>query len=226
MKIIGFGVLLCLVLAGFGCKTHSDAAKQSDKSKPTTSAAEKASVPAVEPIDEKSAEKRVEAFARYATGITYELNEKGDEALEAFYQSALANPGNELLVIELASRFAQKKQTDKSIEILKKSCDRRDATGSVFAMLAQVYLRIGKTNAALDAAQSAIKRSPDILPGYEALADIYSAAGKSQETLEVLDRAAVKIQSVPLMLVNLGDMYASFCKLHPKQKESIAPRAK
>ncbi len=229
MKILGLGVLLSAIIFGFGCKISVPTNPKGDATVKTSkpSAVRKSSVP--EPdrvVDPKVTEQRIEALARYATGITYELNEKGDDALGEFYRSALANPSNEPLVIELANRFSQKKQYDKAIEVLKKSGDRRDSSGLAFAMLAQVYLRAGKTNSALQAAQIAVTRSPSALPPYDALAQVYLSSGKTQEALKALDRAAVQIEPEPLSLIGLAELYSQYAKLHPKEKAAIAPRAK
>lgn len=227
MKRLGFTVLLGLALAGFGCKTHVNPGDTSGRAAPGNAAITKEEVPpTLSPLDEKAARQRVEALARYATGITYELNEKGDDALEEFYQSVLANSSNEPLVIELASRLAQKNQHSRAIEILEKSANRPNATGLVFAMLARVNLQTGKTNTALAAAQNAVKRSPEQLSGYEALSSVYAAMEKPQESLRTLDRAAGQIKSEASMLIGLTDLYANYSKLHPKEKESIAPRAR
>jgi tetratricopeptide (TPR) repeat protein len=227
MKSVGFAVLLGLVLAGSGCKTHVNPAKASGSSHIASKlvSATNSSLP-TSSLDEKSAEKRVEALARYSTGLTYELNEKSDAALEEFYKSAQANPGNEPLVIELASRLVQKKETAKAIEVLQQSCQRSAASGAVFAILAKIQLREGKTNSALQTAQTAIKRSPEMLVGHEALSSVYLAADRTQDSLKTLDRAATMIKSEPGPLIGLGELYASHCKLHPKEKEGIAPRAK
>ena len=59
-------------------------------------------------------ENRSEAFARFATGISYEINEQSDLALEEFYRAALADPSNEALALELVPAFFTEKGTGKS----------------------------------------------------------------------------------------------------------------
>ncbi len=220
-------MVLGLALAGFGCKTAVNPGKTSGDSSKKPATSQKVRLPETAiSIDEKVAEQRVEALARYATGITYELNDKSDDAIGEFYKSALANPANEALVIELASRFSQSKQNDKAIEVLQKSCDRRDASGAVFAILSKVQMRAGKTNAALQSAQTAIKRNPEMISGHEALSSYYLLNGKPQEALKVLDRAATQIKQEPPLMIGLSELYVNYCKQYPKEKEAITPRAK
>ena len=57
------------------------------------------------PLAKDDMEKRVVALARFAAGVSGELREKPDEALDEFYKSVLADPSNEPLVIDVARRF-------------------------------------------------------------------------------------------------------------------------
>jgi len=214
-----FPLLITLALgAGLvsGCKSmrHSKAASRA--------AAEAEGVVAA--ATKAESEKRAEALARFATGISYELNDQSELALGQFHQAALADPANESLVIELARRYSQSQEYNKSIEVLSKSASRPQASGKVFASLARVYLTAGKTNLAVTASQAAIKKSPELILGYQTLTEIFIKTGQTDEALKILNNAARLPDSDSLFLINLGELYGRVASAVPKGAGSIMER--
>jgi tetratricopeptide (TPR) repeat protein len=197
---------------------------------PKTSAAKstrpaiEAKAPAPEPAEEPSPN-RAEAFAHFATGISYELNEKPALALEEFFQAAVADPANEQLVIELARRFLGSKQTDRALQVLTKAAERKKASGTIHAWLARAYLQGGRTNDALATSQVAIKKSPESLTGYQNVAEILYLSGKGREVGQVLDLAARQKTVDAGFLAGLADLYAKFSRAEPGQSDAVRPRA-
>ncbi|MEO5802101.1 MAG: tetratricopeptide repeat protein [Verrucomicrobiota bacterium] len=169
-------------------------------------------------------EKRSEAFARFATGISYEINEQSDRALQEFYQAALADPAHETLALELARRFLKKKEAEKAVEVLSRTAARPQASGSVFSSLARSYLAIGKTNLAVNASQTAIKKSPQLISGYQTLTEIFLQAGQTNEAIKLLNSAARPTNSDALFLINLGELYGNVFRAQPKGAEAVKQR--
>ncbi|MEO6036435.1 MAG: tetratricopeptide repeat protein, partial [Verrucomicrobiota bacterium] len=157
-------------------------------------------------------EKRVEAFARFATAVSYELTDQSELALEQFYQAALADPSNEPLVIELAKRYSQTKDFDKAIEVLSKAAKQPQASGNIFSSLARVYLASGKTNLAVNASQSAIQKSPGLISGYQTLTEIFLKNGQTDEALKILNQASRPTNSDSLYLINLGELFGKVAR--------------
>ena len=169
-------------------------------------------------------EKRLEALARFATAITYELNDQSELALEQFHQAALADPANEPLVIELARRYSQTKDFDKAVEVLSKAASQPQASGNVFSSLARVCLAAGKTNLAVSASQSAIKKSPTLISGYQTLTEIFLKNSQTEEALKLLNNAARPTNSDSLFLINLGELYGKIASAQPKGAEAVKQR--
>jgi len=64
-------------------------------------------------------ERRVEAHARYAAGVVLDVNEKPEAAVEEYYKAAIADVGDEGLVMDVTRRLLQLRQQEKALELLK-----------------------------------------------------------------------------------------------------------
>jgi tetratricopeptide (TPR) repeat protein len=173
---------------------------------------------------EESAEQRIEAIAHFASGISAELNDDDDAALDHYLKAAAADPGHEVLVLELARRFLQGKQVDKAIDLLVKVTASPRASGKIFAWLGRAYAEAGKTDLAVKADQSAISKAPDLLLGYRNLFLIHQESRQPAEALKVLDAAARQSSDDPEFWVELGGLYASYLQLHPDENQSLKPK--
>ncbi len=138
------GALLAWTLVLTGCRTV-----------PQTETAE-ASPSAAAPVD---IEKRAEAHAHYLAGLSFEQNRDLDSALAEYEKALDGDPHNEDLAVELSRRYVQRKDFDKAADVLKKAADVPESSGLMFARLSLIYLQQGKTNAAIDASRTAIKRA-------------------------------------------------------------------
>ncbi len=152
-------------------------------------------------------EKRAEALARFATGFSLELKQETEAALDEYYKAVLADPGNEILVLDLSRRFVQAKQFAKAVELLKKAAAEPDATGLIPARLGYIYLQMGRTNEAIAANQMAIKKSPGSIAGYQNLFILYSQTGRTNEAARVINDAARQPDPGAAFLIDLADLY-------------------
>ena len=57
-------------------------------------------------------ERRTEAHARYATAVLHDWDEEPELAAVEYLKAALADPGNEPLVLEVSQRLLQLTQMD------------------------------------------------------------------------------------------------------------------
>jgi tetratricopeptide (TPR) repeat protein len=174
--------------------------------------------------DEEEYRRRVEAFARFSTGVSHELNDNTAEALEEFYKSALSDPGNHSLVSETARRLLQADQTDRAIEILSRAAQDTDATTPIYTLLGRAYFQSGKTNEAITANQVAIRKSPQSIVGYQNLAEIYYQMGKFPEALKVLENAGKESKADANFFIALAETYAKYIPLQPKSADILKPR--
>jgi tetratricopeptide (TPR) repeat protein len=159
-----------------------------------------------------------EAHAHYAQGLIYDLQEKDSLALEEFSKAALADPSNEALVLDLTRRYIQAKESEKALTLLEKAAAVPDASASIYAYLGLVYSRLGKDSQAIAATQTAIKRDPTSLSGYQNLFVIRLQKNQPQEALKVLDQAAKAPDTDAEFLVELGGLYGNLERQQPELK--------
>jgi tetratricopeptide (TPR) repeat protein len=202
MRSVTLGVgALAVLLSTLGCRTATTAGRPTAKSAP-------AAVPAMaQPaVDTRSPEQRAEAEAHFMAGISHELNDAPEAALDDFYQAAQADPGNEPLVLDLSTRFILLKRHDKALALLNKALEQPGASAALDARLGFVQLQMGKTNAAIRSNQNAIRKAPRSILGYQSLFQIYLQSGKTNETRHIIEEAAKVPKPDAEFLVELSEM--------------------
>jgi tetratricopeptide (TPR) repeat protein len=172
-------------------------------------------------VVEPPAEKLAQAHAHYAAAVVHEMNDETEAALDDYFKAASADPRDENLVLEVSRRFIQNKQPDKALELLSRAAAEPDASGAIYARLGIVYGQLGKTDQAIAAGRTAIKRSPDALAGYQNLFVNYLQAKQEQEALKVLDEASRQQNVDADFLVGLSELYLSFATQAPSQKNKL-----
>jgi tetratricopeptide (TPR) repeat protein len=215
----GAGILIASSLLLAGCASSSKSARTSPEG-PTRGTIEPESLGKPPSAIAKAAEdKLVQAHAHYAQGLIYDMDDDSERALEEYSKSALYDPGNEELILELSGRYIKQKEPEKAVEILTRATALPDASGALFARLGLVYSRLGKDELAIGASQSAIKRAPKSLTGYQTLFLIYLQKGRAQDALKVLDQAAKQTDVTGEYLVDLAELYTNLERQAPSQRE-------
>jgi tetratricopeptide (TPR) repeat protein len=215
------GVAVTLLLLLSGCASGWRNASQAAKSKPAkgTSAATK---PAA--LDEAAMEKRVKAYAHFAAGIVRDMNGDPERAQEEFWQSALADPGHEPLVIDLAQRLFQREQPEKAAELLARAAAQPGASGLIHGWLGFAQAKLGKTELAIAADRMAIKKAPQLLIGYQNLAQLYLQQKRPPDALKVLDEAARQEGVSAGFLADLAELLAGTMRAKGLAAEEVKPR--
>jgi len=213
-------LLLAAVLSG--CAIRPLAEKEAAKSRGRL--AHKAVAERSDEFSNEAMEHRVKALAHFAAGISAELNEEENAALEHYLKSAAADPGHEVLVLELARRFLQSRQPDKAIDLLTRVTASPQATGRMFAWLGRAYTEAGKTEQAIKANSAAIKKSPELSMAYRNLLELYQQGRQPKEAMRVLDEAAAHPSSNAEFWVDLAGLYTLYNQLHPDEAETTKPK--
>src|SRR5687768_16218802 len=143
-----------------------------------------------QPESSEELEKRAEAHAHFLAGLSFDQNRETDKALEEYEKALEGDPRNEDLSDELSRRYLQRKDYHKANAVLNKAAEAAGASGLMFARLSLIYLQQGKTNAAVEASRSAIKREPSSIAGYQGLLHLYRALGQTNEARKVIEQAA------------------------------------
>jgi len=160
------------------------------------------------------------AFAHFAAGVTYELNDNDDRALKEFDEAAASDPSHEPLVLELAQRYLRNHQPDKAVALLNRSADLPSASSPVFSWLARAQLQTGATNAALTSARKAVDKDPQSLDAYESLMEGLLRGGQLTDASRVLARAASSVRREPPSLVGVADLYGGYLRSAPKDNDA------
>ena len=213
-----WGAVLLSGALAVGC--HSRPARAS---KPSSEQA--AVTPARTAVSERPTEKLAQAHAHYAAAVVHDMNDETEAALEDYYKAAADDPGDEAMVLEVTRRLIQNKQFDKALELLTRAAAEPGASGAIYARLAIVYGQLGKPDQAILAGKTAIKLSPDELPGYQNLFVNYLQNKQEAEALKILDEAARRQNVDADFLVGLSELYLSYGTQSPSQKDKVNARA-
>lgn len=209
----GSVLLICCALAASGCKTRfGQALAYRGPNSPRIALEEQP--------DDRELEKTAEAHAHYGAGVIAEMNQQPEVALEQFYQSAINDPSNEKLTIDLSRKLLQSKQPERAIELLTKSSQRPNASGAIFAQLGLAYAQGGKTDQAIAANRTAIKRDPRSLIGYQNLYLLYSQTGKHDNAFKMLEEASGRADAEADFYLGVCEMYQNFGVQVPSRKDA------
>jgi tetratricopeptide (TPR) repeat protein len=163
-----------------------------------------------------------EALAHFAAGESLEASGRHEQAMEEFYSSVMADPGNEKTAWSVAEWLLDSHFPERAVTLLSTVARRPDVSAPILSLLARADLQAGKTNAAMQASLKAIARAPDSLQSYEGELEVFVQAGELKEALRTLDQAAKHIRKAPADLIALADLYAA-CR-GPREKESDSVR--
>ncbi|MBR5606310.1 MAG: tetratricopeptide repeat protein [Verrucomicrobia bacterium] len=234
-------VVLALTVLQSGCKTHPEGKTDAEENSESV-AAENASddslveiVPVSDPFDTTqkrtefktlcAEEQRVNALARYAAGISQEINpsDSPEAAFVEFLQAANADPGNEALVIRVCHELISMGKADDAAKLLKLSCDRKDASANIYSWRALALAATGDSKSAIKVAKQAIKKSKETALAYQVLFGLYVDAGNTKEALNVLENAEREAQNSIPFLVDLAQLYLNNSdKIDPLGVDSVA----
>jgi tetratricopeptide (TPR) repeat protein len=170
-------------------------------------------------------ERRIEAFARFATGVSRDLNNNPAAALQEYERAAALDPDNATLLFSLSQRYLQLGQNAKALEILSKAALSPDASAEALGLYGRTALLAGQTNQAITASEASLRKDPLRLDTYQTLAEVYFRLGQHTNSLRVIDLAADQIADAdPYFLVGTADLYAKYLGVDPTRGDTIKPR--
>jgi len=210
-----WGVVLALS-GGLMSGCSSAAARRQAGAAPAEPRAEAAELPL---------EKAVQAHAHFGAGVVHEMNGEVAAALEDYYQAARTDPTDDGLVLDVSRRLVQAKQLDKALEVVSRAAARPGASGPIFARLGRIYAESGKTEQAVAANRTAIKKAPELLTGYHNLFLLFIQAKQPAQALAVLDEAARQPSADPEFLMGLAELYLDLGMQVPAEKEKAHAQA-
>ncbi len=166
-----------------------------------------------------------EALAHFAAGESLESTGQHDEAMEEFYKSVMADPGNERAAYEVGQWLLDQHHPERAVTLLSKVAHRPGASAPILSLLARADLQAGQTNAALAVSLQAIARQPDELQSYQSRLEVLVQTAKMAQALKTLDQAAKHIRNTPAQLIALANLYAACLGPQEKEKDPVRLRA-
>jgi tetratricopeptide (TPR) repeat protein len=167
----------------------------------------------------------VESLAHYATGEGLEEAGQHDEAMEEFYKSVVADPGNERTAKEVGQWLLDQHHPERAVTLLSLVAQNPAVSATILTLLAKAQLQSNQTAAALATSQRAIARRPDMLASYESKLVVLVQTGKLPEALKTLDQAARHIANKPADLVGLAKLYTACLSAKAKETDPVRTHA-
>src|SRR5437899_9436238 len=128
----GAALLCAAVLALAGCGTASSPRKTSATASASTGEGAQNERKAEKTDYSASAvERRTEAHARYAAAILHDWDDEPELAAAEYLKAALADAGNEPLVLEVSQRLLQLKKNEQALQLLSKATAQPGASGAL-----------------------------------------------------------------------------------------------
>jgi len=183
----------------------------------------------LEAAEDAKMERRIRAMAHYAAGVAHRERGEGKEAVEEFYQAALADPTNEKVVMEVVQFLILSRQKDKLFQLLIKTTKDPEAPANLHALLAANYLERKKPELAKVAAENAIRKGPKLIVGYRSLVQIYrqeakNGAKRNAHIRKVLDRAMTQTDVPAPYQVDLALMLLGYVEFDKMAADELRPK--
>jgi tetratricopeptide (TPR) repeat protein len=171
-------------------------------------------------LSEERLSRRVDAYSRYALGVSAEINGQPEEALDHFLAAAMAQPEDKGLVVQVVGRLLQARRAGVAVELLQRATAVPGAEAELFAWLGFAYTAEGRMPEAIVACEQAIERDPTLIMGYRNLALLYAESRQPDRALEVLNEAALQVSPSPEFLVALAELYTAHGRANPDHAEA------
>jgi tetratricopeptide (TPR) repeat protein len=219
--------LLLLALCGWallGCRSvdrHSSSSAGTRK--PPTAAETKEHAPDDPPVP---LEKRAAAHAHYGAGVIHMMNREPEAAFREFRLALTQDPSAEDMALALSKQYLEAKEPQKAAELLNLASSRSGSSGAVFTWLGIAWLQLGKTNEAIAAHRTAIRKDPGSPVVYQNLYLQYLQAKQPQEAIRVADEAAAHAGTNVEFLLAVADMYINAGTQAAEQKKTADTKAR
>jgi tetratricopeptide (TPR) repeat protein len=217
---LGCGIVLVSSFLLAGCATSNRLNARASSGEMAGLAA----APGPPRLSEDEIDRRSRSAAHFATGLSHDLNQRSDLALQQYLHSIEAHPGYEPVVLEVARRMLQANNPEKAIEILNRGKNAGLDSGRIDAWLGLAHAQAGKMDQAIAANRRAIQKMPGNLSGYQNLAHLYSQNNRQTEALKVLDQAAEQPDVDARFLLDLSDIFFRIIGMQLMQPDLIQPR--
>ena len=169
-------------------------------------------------------ERRAHALASFAAGLVAQEKDSQEESLRYFAQSVAADPSNEALAIDLARRYWVLLQTNRAIDVVRRSAALPDASSEVKSFLGTLYFQARRFPDAMAAFGAAVDKDPQNLGAYQALIPLLIREKRGADARRLLERAGNQSVNDPAYWIDIGSLYALFDETDAKVKAATRDR--
>ena len=138
------------------------------------------------PVLPAGQDRAAQAHAWYAMGIHHELADQYDQAYEAYRRAAELDPGNERLVLRMASTLVLQRQTAEALRVVEEYLKREPASESALLWLATFYGTTGDQARVLQLFRQLTREYPAKPLGWLQLAAATARAGDTNAVEPIL----------------------------------------
>jgi tetratricopeptide (TPR) repeat protein len=162
--------------------------------------------------------RRVEAHARYADALIHEMNDEPVAAADDYYQAALLDPGDEDLATQAGEELWEHGHPEKAIAVLSRAGTYPGASGALFARLGFFEAQTGKLDAAIAANRQAIRRSPELVSGWQNLSLELLRKKQTGAALEILRQAVAQTNIDADFQLVIAEVLVGLSRENPDRK--------
>jgi tetratricopeptide (TPR) repeat protein len=137
-------------------------------------------------------ERLAQAHAYYSTGIHHELADEYALAYEAYRQAAELDPGNERLVLRMASALVLQRKTEEALRTVEDFLKRNPSSESALLWLGTFYGSTGDQERVIQLFRQMTRQFPDKPLGWLQLAAATGRSGDTNAVTEILEAGLAK----------------------------------
>lgn len=131
-------------------------------------------------------EQAARALALYSLGIHHEMADEYDLACDAYRQAAALDPGNERLVLRIASTLVLQRKPKEALAVVEAFLERQPASGEALRWLASFYGTTGEHARVAELYRRLTRLQPENPLGWLQLAAATARAGGSNDVERIL----------------------------------------
>ena len=155
-------------------------------------------------------EQAARALALYSLGIHHEMADEYDLACDAYRQAAALDPGNERLVLRIASTLVLQRKPKEALAVVEAFLERQPASGEALRWLASFYGTTGEHARVAELYRRLTRLQPENPLGWLQLAAATARAGGSNDVERILQdglaRAFLAMDDQPKAIALLEDI--------------------
>lgn len=173
-------------------------------------------------------ERRIKAMAHYAAATAHRERGENDEALQEYYQAALADPTDRKVMMEVVQLLVMSRKQDLAFKLLIEATKDPAAPAELHALLAATYIEKKKPDLARAAAEHAIKKAPKSIIGYKTLMQVFryemrQGAKRTQQIRKILDQARAQKDVGTAFQIELALMITGYLALDQDSEKELKP---